>query len=160
MEKRRRERRKYERYDMETRVHFFVNYDLKTKVEFQVVNGRKVKLVPHKYTGFTRNISAEGMRFSSDVKLKKGERLFLKVYLPGARRSIPMTGEVHWSRLLDPRPKGKYVFDTGVKILTVRKKRVAPTIHFEEHKQVHWSIVPESVFGGFRKFVHKKNILH
>ena len=159
MAKYRKERRRYERYDMETKVHFYVNYDFKTKVEFQISRGRKVKIAPHKYEGLSRNISAEGMRFCSDVKLKKGEKLFLKVFLPGAKRGIPMTGVVRWSEAVISGRKTKYPFDTGVKLTTVRKTPVKPTIHFEEHKQVHWSIVPETVFGGFRKELHRKDLL-
>lgn len=153
------ERRKYERYDLETKVHFYVTYNLKTKVSFRVIDGGKCAAIAKKYFGLTRNISAEGIRFASVANLRKGDKLFLEVYLPGMEKPIPMTGQVRWSRQIVPVRKDRCKFDTGVKILTVKNKRVAPTIHFEEHRLVHWSIVLDTVFGEFHKFLHKKKRL-
>lgn len=154
-----RERRKYERYDLETKVHFFVTYNLKTKVSFLVIDGGKGAGTARKHIGLTRNISVEGMRFGSATELKKGDKLFLEVYLPGMEKPIRMTGQVRWSKKIVPCAKDRFKFDTGVRILTVKNKRVARTIHFEEHRLVHWSIILDAVFGGFHKFLHKaKNL--
>ena len=141
------ERRKYERYDMEAKVHFYADYVLKTKVKFQVVDAGKIK----RYMGISRNISAEGMRFSSGVKLKKGDILLIELFLPKIKKPIPMTAIVRWSKKMRVL-RGQYAFDTGARLITVEGQLVEPSIHFEEHKQVHWSTVLDVVFGSFHKF--------
>jgi hypothetical protein len=155
-----RERRKYERYDMETKVHFYVTYSVKTRVRFRIFGSPKFKAFSDPYIGITRNISAEGLRFSSNVRLQRGNLLFIELFLPGSLKAIPMTGQVRWSKQVLPRLPKLYRFDTGVKLVSLKRKPVRPSIHFEEHKQVHWSVVLDSVFGGFRKFLQKARRRH
>lgn len=92
-----RERRKFERYDMEMKVHFYVHYDMETKVKFEVIEEEKSGSKAKKYSGLSKDFSIEGMRFSSDRKIKKGENLRIEVYLPQKKSSIPMMGQVRWS---------------------------------------------------------------
>jgi hypothetical protein len=152
---RRKERRKYERYDTEAKVYFRVRYDLKTKVEFQLIDKSKKRLLSKKYPGISRNVSAEGMRFSSDKKLRKGTDLYLEVYLPKRKDPIYMTGEVKWSKKLFIYPKDAYEFDTGVKLKSIMGEPVSKTIYFDKKYGVFWSSVLNYVFGSFRECVQK-----
>ncbi len=86
------ERRRYERYDTQAKIYFHVTYNIKAKVEFQVVNKHKERDLSKTYPGLVMNISVEGMRFSSDKKLKDGDNLYLEVYLPRQQEPICMTG--------------------------------------------------------------------
>jgi len=150
------ERRKYNRYDMEVKVNFYVNYALETKVEFQIIEDIKDIARKEKRTGISRNFSSEGMRFSSDEKLKKGDGLFIEVYLPKQQQSIPMTGMVQWSRQAPSGSGERYKFNTGVRLITVKGKSVAETIYNDEKYGISWSIVLESVFGNFKKFIQSQ----
>ena len=155
MKSHKRERRKYQRFDLVTKVHFYVDYDLVTKVKFRLIGGRKTACAPGKWVGITRNVSAEGLRFSSDVALKKGDNLFIDLYLPGGRKPILMMGEVMWSKKIASYVNDVFKYDTGVKLLRLRRKSVAKSIHLDHKYNEPWSIVLEEVFGGFRKALHK-----
>lgn len=148
------ERRKYERYNTKAEVYFSVVYDIKTKVKFRLLD--KDKIFKKRYFGLTKDISVEGMRFSSDKKLKIGDNLYLEVYLPKHKEPICMTGEVRWSRRISVHPDDKYKFDTGVRLITVLDKPVSKTVHYDKEHQVYWSIALDSVFGEFRKFMQEK----
>ena len=156
MNRPREERRRYERYDTEVKIYFRVSYDIKTKVEFQIVNKNKQRLLSEKHHGLSRNVSVEGMRFSSDKKLRKGEILYIGLYLPRQKEPISMIGKVRWSKMFFSRMQDKYVFDTGVKLMSVGEKSVSESIYFDEKHSVFWSIVLESVLGNFRKLMQKK----
>jgi hypothetical protein len=149
------DRRKYERYDTEVKIYFRVNYDIKTKVKFQLLNNLGEKLLSEKYFGISRNVGAEGMRFSSNKKLNRGDVLYIEVYLPRQKQPVCMTGEVRWSKEISPYPVKKYKFDTGVKLIDILGKPVAKSIYFDKKHSIVWSIVLESIFGNFRKFVRK-----
>ncbi|MBU1870042.1 MAG: PilZ domain-containing protein, partial [Candidatus Omnitrophica bacterium] len=93
------ERRKYQRYDLETKVHFYVkDFNLVTKVRFRKLIDEKDVHMAKEFAGISRNVSVEGIRFCSLKKLKAGESLFIKVYLPKSSKPIPMVGEVRWSK--------------------------------------------------------------
>jgi len=145
------ERRRYERFDMETRV----DYQLVTKVKFRVLDKQEARASAEKCSGISRNISAEGMRFISDKKLRKGDRLKLEVFLPGSRKPIPMSAEVMWSKEIFPYEEGGLKFDTGVRLLRVRSRSVAKSIHIDRKYKEPWSIVLDSILGGFHRSLHK-----
>ena len=147
------ERRRHQRYDSEVEVYFRVNYDLKTRVAFWILS--KFKNAHLKYTAITRNFSAQGLCLCSQHKLKKDDQLFLEVYIPKKKEPIPMRGEVRWSQPLSEEDGKAGRFYTGIKLLKVYKKKVAPTIYFDQTYQVIWSIVLESVFGSFRQLAQK-----
>lgn len=146
-----RERRKYVRFDTEVKINFHVSYLLKTKVRFQLENGGKI--LPPKYPALSRNISVEGLGFSSDKKLKDGDCLYMEVYLPGQAKPVYMEGKVCWSR----RTLGKerYKYNTGIKLITVSGKPVRASIYYDKKYKVIWSAVLDSVFGSFRKTMQK-----
>ncbi|MDP1853020.1 MAG: PilZ domain-containing protein [Candidatus Omnitrophota bacterium] len=152
------ERRKYLRYNTEVKIYFHVNYDLKTKVRFQVLDEKESMLLSKKYPALSRDVSAEGLRFNSGKELKKGNSLYLEVYLPRKKRPVRMTGQVRWSKKVLGSGSGKNKFDTGVKLLTVSGKPVSNSIYFDNESRVIWSTVLDSVFGSFRKLMQKNTV--
>jgi len=157
MDKFKKERRKYNRYDMEAKVYFYVDYDLGTKVEYKIINRRDRGAAAKKGIGLSKNFNVRGMRFSSDKKLAKGDALLIHICLPKHHKPIAMEGKVRWSREIIPAPAVRYKFDTGVKLVAVEDKPVTKTIHFDKEYGVPWSIVLESVFGGFKDIARGKS---
>lgn len=150
------ERRSYERYDVDAKVYFRVAYDIKTRVEFQVVDEKKEgKSLSEKYSAITKNISAEGMCFTCDKKLEKSDNLYIELYLPNSKEPIHMEGEVRWSHSTSLEKIKENKFDTGVRLLTVNGKRVHESIHYDKANRIVWSIVLESVFGSFSNLIKK-----
>jgi hypothetical protein len=149
-----RERRKYERYGTEAKVYFRVVYEIETKVEFRIVDGRLGEGVSQKYPAISKNVSVEGLCFTSQKQLEKGDMLYLEVYLPHLKKPICMEGRVRWSQPL-PGQKEKGVFDTGVKLIKVEGKSVMASIYYDEPNRVIWSVVLDSIFGNFRKLTQK-----
>ena len=145
------DKRRYERYDTEVKIYFYVTYDVRTKVRFKIV-ARNGKTSSPQYSALSRNVSAEGLCFSSDKKLAPGDYLHLEVLLPGGKKSVPMEGEVRWC-LRSPSSK-KY--DTGVKLGYVSGESVEKSIYHDQAYQVIWSIVLESVLGNFRILEQKR----
>ena len=149
------EQRKYERYDTEVQVYFYVTYDIRTKVKFQVIKKEAKKTSP-KYLAVTKNVSAEGMCLTTDRKLLKGDRLYLEVYLPGSSEAVPMEGEVRWCK--HGRTKGKKArYDIGVQLEKVSGESVQRSIYHDSEYHVVWSIVLESILGNFRILEQKRH---
>lgn len=147
------EKRKFERYDTEVKIYFYVSFDIKTIVKFIVVGKDKKKTPDKKYLAFSKNVSAEGLCFTSDKKLKKGNILSIEIYLPKQENPILMEGEVRWSQLVTGATNK---FDTGVCVATVKGKSVSDSIYRDEKNRIVWSAVLESVFGNFRKFAQQQ----
>lgn len=158
MEKRN-ERREFSRYDTEAKIYFHVSYGLKTKVDFQLINKEESRA--KKYHGLTRNISVEGLRFSSSKELKAGDKLYLEVYIPERKTPIYMTGEVRWSKEFRDDSE-KYKYDTGVKLISVMGELVHKSVYFDKEYQVFWSTVLNYIFGSFKKCIqhHVKTAKH
>ncbi|NQU19112.1 PilZ domain-containing protein [bacterium] len=151
------ERRKYERYETDAKVYFRVIYEIETKVEFQILDKeKKDRPLSEKYPAMSRNVSVEGLCFISDKKLEKGDMLYLEVYLPSEKSPIYMKGKVRWSQSASLKQREKNKFDTGVKLISVEDKSVLSSIYYDEANKVVWSIVLDSVFGNFRKLAQKK----
>ncbi|OGX23747.1 MAG: hypothetical protein A2787_00610 [Omnitrophica WOR_2 bacterium RIFCSPHIGHO2_01_FULL_48_9] len=150
------EHRKYDRYDTEVKIYFHVAYDIKTKVRFQVMDKAHKPASPQ-YIALSKNVSAEGICFSSEKNLHKGDFLSLEVYVPGGREPIPMQGEVRWCEPSPKKHKGEKRFDTGVQLHTVNSESVEKSIYHDKVYQVVWSTVLESVLGNFRILEQKRH---
>jgi hypothetical protein len=148
------ERRMYVRYDTDAKIYFLVKYNVKTKIKYKILDN--LKLWAKKYAAVSRDVSAEGIDFSANKKLKKGDILYLEVYLPRHKKPIPMTGEVRWSHRRSGKRKGRYKFDSGVRLLTVEDKIVSRSIYFDEKNSVYWSAVLDAVFGSFSRLFKKR----
>ena len=145
------ERRRFDRYETQARIFFRVKYDLRTKVSFKVIENHAEK----EYEGITRNVSVEGLRFTSPKKLKKKDLLYLELYLPRQKKPICMTGEARWCRKFPAKTTRKFTYDTGVRLVTLGQKKIQDTIYFDEKYGVYWSIVLNTVFGSFKEIVRK-----
>ena len=156
MAKVRKERRKYPRYDTEVKIYFRVHYSLKTKVKFQLIGQDSDKSSAKKYFGLSRDVSAEGLKFSSSKKLRKGNHLYLEMYIPKRREPIWMLGEVRWSNKLLVHSKPPYKFDTGVKLTNIMGEAVSKSIYFDKRYNVFWSSVLNYAFGSFGRMQHRK----
>lgn len=160
MNKSQRERRKYERYDTELKIYFDFAYELKTKIKYQLVDKNRRKILPKKYLAYSKNVSAEGLSFTSSRALKKGDYLNLEIYLPSAKDPIYMEGEVKWSQKPSLKPlrgKDRNVYHTGVRLTTVNGESVTESIYFDKTYQVIWSIVLDSVLENFKALVKKQH---
>ena len=155
MDEEKKEKRKYFRYDTEMRVYFQVNYDLKTKVKFKVLVAEQKLETSKKHSGFSKNISVEGLCFVSKIKLEEGDVLSLEVYVPNSDVPVQMEGEVRWSQKLPYEHEYKDMFHTAVKLVSVGGQPVDPTIHYDQKYKVIWGIVLESVFGNFLEMIKR-----
>lgn len=151
------ERRKYSRYDTELEVYFHVNYDVRTKVKYQKMDKKHEKPVSSKHSAVSKNVSAEGLCFTSDQALKEGDFLFLEVYVPKAKEPIIMEGEVRWSGKGTATAKKTDKVYTGVKLVTVNGISVHDSVYFDEPNKIVWSAVLESVLGKYRTLGQKKS---
>jgi len=142
------DRRKYPRYDTELKVYFQVKYDVRTKIKFQIMTNDLEEGALHRYSGLSKNVSAEGICFASKKRLGKGDILYIEVYEPKAKGPIRMEGQVHWSRKV-PGTKEGDLFRTGVRLFSVNGKPIADSIYFDKKYKVIWSAVLDSVFGTF-----------
>ncbi len=147
------ERRQHGRYDTDLKIAFSVNFDLETKIKFKVKSDKKES--EHTHTAFGHNISVEGLGFSSEVNLKKGDQLVMDVFLPAGTIPICMEGRVMWCSLADSSSSYPGKYRAGVKISKVQGEAVEKTIVFDPANKIQWSIVLESVFGGFKKSILK-----
>ncbi len=151
------EKRKYDRYDTEVKIFFHVNYDVETKLQYQVlVDQQTHKVLAQKYPAVSRNVSAEGLCFSSDQNLNIGTYLHIEVYLPGTKTPVHMDGEVRWSAPSQEKSPKEPLFETGVKLLKVNGMTVAETIHVDKTHHVVWCVVLDSILGNFRILAAKK----
>jgi hypothetical protein len=150
------ERRKYPRYTTDIKLYFRVHYSLKTKVKFQLINKDSDKFLSKKYFGISKDVSAEGLRFSSVKKLRKGNQLYLEMYLPRRREPVWMVGEVRWSKQLFSRSSSAHKYDTGVKLTEIMGERVCDSIYFDKKYKVFWGSVLNYAFGSFGRMKRKK----
>ena len=146
------EKRGHERHDYQEKVYFDFVYDFQTKVDFAPHDSSKLAS-SKKHTGFTRNISTQGVCFSSSVKLNEGVMLDMDVYIKNTSDPVKLQGEVRWSKLTLVDNLGNKHFDTGVHLNLVNGHPVKNSIHFDEDYKVYWSEVLESLIGQFRKSV-------
>ena len=143
--------RRHDRYDTDVKVHFYVPYELKTKVNFQFKKTQPDPSLNKKFTGITKNISAGGICFVSELRLESGDCILIDIYLPGIEKPIFMEGEVRWCKVNEEGLQ----FYTGVQLVKVYDKPVEESIYFDQEHQVIWSNVLEQVLGSFA-LLHKK----
>ena len=100
------EKRKYVRLDFITKVSF----GLKGENIPEISSGKKIAQ--------TKNISIEGICFSSDRDLKPGDKLDLEIQIENNFRPIHISGVVKWS---NPQAQNQddLLFDVGLEILSI-----------------------------------------
>ncbi len=98
----------------------FVRLDVEAKVNFRIKEIDGEQVLSERIGGKSKNISVEGICFSSQNQLKIGSKIELEVFLPGSE-PVHMQGEVAWSSPVQPKMGSKAAFDTGVKLLNIQK---------------------------------------
>ena len=107
----------------------FVRFDVQTKVNVQIQSEQKGKVSSVKVSGISKNFSVEGASFISDRKLEPGSKLKLEIFLSQRSKPVHLKGQIMWSRPLNL-PDGKEIYETGVKIATVEKSDEARFIKY------------------------------
>ena len=82
------------------------------------------------------NLAVGGLQFVSDDLYEQGQRLDLKIMIPGAFRAIGLAGEVVWAKRIVERES----YRTGVRFLQPSAEDVSVLRSLEEH---YWSISDE-----------------
>ena len=100
------DRRKYIRFDLETKVNF------KVKKEDNVYS--------EEASAETRNLSAEGLCFVSDKNVLPGSILKMTITIPSQSQPVHLEGKVMWSEYLKG-SEGEELFEIGVKLFTIDK---------------------------------------
>jgi len=145
------ERRRYKRYETQLEVRYSFVYDIKTLVKFQVKDKQTGQLLSRKYSALSKDVSVEGLCFTSGKLLEKADLLHLEVYVPGAQKPVAMEGGVIWSKPASWEPQDENKFDTGVRLFSVQEKGVPDSVFFDGANKVYWSVVLESIFGSFKE---------
>lgn len=153
------ERRKYKRYNTAVNIHFDFTHDLETKVKFKFID-HKQKDSSKKYSAVSKNISVEGLCFSSEREVKQGDLLDLEVYLPNAKDPILMRGKVRWCKPSEEETsketKGQLFFLVGVLVTQVNGESVPESVYYDKEYDINWSIVMETVLGDYKMLMGEK----
>jgi hypothetical protein len=143
------ERRRYPRYDTELKVFFHKKYDLKTRIVYKVISSLNKSIEEHKHSGFSKNISAEGVCFISHHRLTVGDLLTMGIYPPAKDVPVPMEAQVCWQRRLPWQPENKPLFLVGCRVTKVNGKYIAGAIHLDTRYNIIWSPVLDALFHNF-----------
>ena len=108
-EKQQEERRKY------------IRLNVANEVNFRVKDKETAGPLEAKASGISKDMSMEGICFSTDKQLEPGTKLDLEIMLPSESEPLILRGEVKWSRLLEARANLKAMFDTGVQLLVIQE---------------------------------------
>ena len=105
-EKRPQERRRY------------VRIDVAAKVIFRVKPKDKGGASPESTSAVSKNLSVEGICFTSEQHLAPGTNLELQVVFFSDPEPLILNGEVKWSRLTQGAGRPEAMFDIGVELRT------------------------------------------
>jgi hypothetical protein len=84
-------------------------------VDFQVLEKGQIELDPKDgHTAVVKNISVEGICFTSSEYLDPRRLLALEVHIPGSKEPVPCVGKVAWCR---PSPVISNMFETGIELM-------------------------------------------
>ncbi len=98
----------------------FVRLGDNLKVNFQTQDKTKPGQLAQKVSAIVKNISVEGMCFTSEKELTPEEEISLEVFLPGDTTPLCINGQVIWSNKTEEEDE-KNIFETGVKLYTLEK---------------------------------------
>ncbi len=146
------EKRRFRRFFPLIGIPVDFEYNFETNVE--ISHASKLPQGRLSYHATTRNISAEGICFYSPRRLKKGDRLDLKFFIPGSNNPVYMQGRVCWSKSA-LKKEGAPDYDTGVHLTFIEGHSVRESVHFDDEYNLYWSDVLESILGKF-KTIHRE----
>lgn len=146
------DKRRHDRHDYRERVYFDFIYDFQAKVEFEPHSDKHSGASRKRHCGMTRNVSTQGLCFTSDVEVSPHSVLDIHVYVQGRADPVQLQGEARWVKLTTVDSHGNKHFEVGVHLTVVNNRPVQNTIHFDDKYRVYWSDVLESLLGEFRKY--------
>jgi len=97
----------------------FVRLDINSKLNFKIKDLSGEQVLAEENSGIVKNLSVEGICFSSEKQLKAGTKIELSIALPESPAPIDIRGEVVWSRPVGGEKGAKAIFDTGVKLVNI-----------------------------------------
>ncbi|MBL7084588.1 MAG: PilZ domain-containing protein [Candidatus Omnitrophica bacterium] len=98
----------------------YVRLNVNTKVNFMVKGEKDVSR--ENLSGLSKNISIEGICFTSKQQLKPGANLQLEIFFPSDPEPLLLRGEVKWCWPIEaPEGKDSVSFGIGVKLYTLKK---------------------------------------
>ncbi len=124
------EKRKYVRLDVDATVNICVKE-----------SAQKDALVAM-LSAIMKNVSTEGVCFTSEEKLSVGDIIELETCLSSESEPLRLKGEVKWSTAVEK--EGKAFFDTGVKLLSIDKS--------DEHRFINF--VCEKMTERLSRYLH------
>jgi hypothetical protein len=146
------EKRKFRRFFPLIGIPVDFEYNFEANIEISQTSKRPEGRLSYHAT--TRNISAEGICFYSSRRLKKGDRLDLKFFIPGINIPVYMQGRVCWSKSA-LKAAGSPDYDTGIHLTLIEGHSVRNSVYFDDEYNLYWSDVLESILGKF-KTIHQK----
>ncbi len=95
----------------------YVRLDAEVKINCVEIKGQKKKI-----PALTKNISVQGICFTSKKEFKPKTALKVSVFIPHYWKPIQLEGKVVWCRVVKSnKPGASATFDTGVKLLEIEK---------------------------------------
>lgn len=149
------ESREHKRFETEQQISFYFDYEFQTPLEFRGEPVQPEQSESVKHSGISKNVSAEGLCFTSPMRLNQGMPLQMDVYLLDEKK-VHLEGEVRWSRLISSEKDEEPNFETGVKLTVVEGHSIKDTIYYDEAYNVIWSAALESIIGNFRVLAQQK----
>ena len=101
------ERRKYVRLDLETEINFQIKPEKESSGQADAKS----------FSAITKNLSAEGICFTSQQRLEPGNILKLEVFLPAQSQPLRLEGRVAWIQPF--KQEDRQMFNVGVKLFTI-----------------------------------------
>jgi len=148
------DKRNYHRHPLKDKALINFIYDFYAKVD---VHSAEMPTKPKalKCHGVCKNISAEGICFASEIRLKRGEKLDLEFYIANSQSPIHMQGNVRWSKKAPESQSTYSQYDTGLKLTTIEGKDVCDSVHYDEKYRLYWSDVLELISGEWKQFIEE-----
>lgn len=144
------ERRRHTRYDSEVKVVFYTSFNFEAKLDFRFKKPDEKDFSHAKYYGTTKNISAEGLCFMTNMELCKRDSLWMELFLPSQDKPVLIQGRVRWSRVQKPASSGEKQVETGITVLSVNGEEVQKTLVLDEVHKIYWSNLLECVLGEYK----------
>jgi c-di-GMP-binding flagellar brake protein YcgR len=85
----------------------FIRFDITLKVTYIIRREPKIEKI-----GTTRDISAQGMQLLTSEKIKPGDKLDLKIFLPEALNPVHIKGAAVWSK--EPEAAKSHSYSSGI----------------------------------------------
>jgi len=99
----------------------YVRLNVANEVNFRVRDKKTAEPLKAKTPGVSKDISMEGICFSTEKQLEPGTKLDLEIMLSSESEPLILKGEVKWSRPLEAQANLKAMFETGVQLLTIQE---------------------------------------